>query len=196
MSCSSPQKETECIDDTSTFAITDKETILFSFSLYEPLDLIVSQGVYQVAYRNCELLDTISGNIGPVLLSKDSLLYVRIVAANEKYEDSSYEYMYQGDLSELRLATSEKSEPIYLPLFDVNFSSFCNQGQTIYYWGFENGKVYACSYDFKTKKQNQYYLAMAAETDFFGEYDVPYIYNNKIHFSFSDSKWEIELKNL
>lgn len=193
----SPSKSIEKEENTvpKTDVSASQTDILFSFSLYEPLDLIVSQGVYHVAYRNCQFLDTVSGNIGPALLSKDSLLYVRVVAASEEI---SGEGIYAGELTGLRLATPHHSEPINLSFFNPNFSAFCSQEQKIYYWGFEKEELFACSYDFRTRTYKRRYLSPVIETDFFGVYDVPVISGDSIRFSINwdESVWEIPLKSL
>ncbi len=145
------------------------ETVLFSFSLFKPLDMIVSQGSYQLAYRNGRLLDTVFASNGPVFLGTDSLLYIKIKKSNE----SEVEGMYSADFVGLCLADRERVKKVDLPLFNLYFSTFITKEHTIYYYGFDNGKLFACSFDFDSNKFKKRYLGEEIETDFFGCYDNP-----------------------
>lgn len=126
------------------------KNIQYSFSLPVNPKVNSSSCSYAVIYKNCIAIDTLCNIFEPHLIHDTSLLYlqVRSQELNDKTqidEEKSSSIFYTSNLI---YYDNENFNVLNPPLFNKYFSSFTYRNGYLVYWGFDNEKLYACSYNF------------------------------------------------
>jgi len=133
--------------------LDSKQPILYTFSRPIEPDINSNSDIYNILYKNSVAIDTIFGVYKTPLINDSSILYLQIkgerITDLEEIPYGGSDILYKP--SNLILYDNRNFNVIKPPLFNIYFSSFDYKDDLLFYWGIDDGSLYACCYNLTSK---------------------------------------------